>query len=38
MINRVSQDLGVSVSEAEELLRNKEVAFDPKTGRYYLLR
>ena len=35
MINKVSRDLGVSISEAENLLSNKEVAFDAKTGRYY---
>lgn len=35
MVNRVSRDLGISISEAEELLLNKEVAFDAKTGRYY---
>lgn len=35
MINRISMDLGVSISEAENLLSNKEVAFDAKTGRYY---
>ena len=37
MINRISRDLGVSISEAEELLLNKEVAFDAVTGRYYLI-
>ena len=37
MINRISMDLGVSISEAENLLSNKEVAFDAKTGRYYLI-
>lgn len=35
MINRISIDLGISISEAENLLSNKEVAFDAKTGRYY---
>lgn len=35
MINRISMDLGISISEAENLLLNKEVAFDAKTGRYY---
>lgn len=36
MIDRVSRDLGVSISEAEELLRNKEVLFDRETGKYYI--
>ena len=35
MINRISMDLGISISEAENLLSNKEVTFDAKTGRYY---
>lgn len=36
MIDRVARDLGVSISEAEELLDNGAVAFDLKTGRYYI--
>lgn len=36
MLNRVSIDLGVSISEAEELLEQGLVKFDRLTGRYYL--
>lgn len=36
MLNRVSIDLGVSISEAEELLEQGLVEFDRLTGRYYI--
>ena len=36
MINRASQDLGISISEAEKVLRNKEVLFNRKIGKYYI--
>lgn len=35
-LNTVSIDLGVSISEAEELLDQGVVKFDRFTGRYYL--
>jgi hypothetical protein len=34
-INTVSIDLGVSISEAEELIEQRLVEFDVETGRYY---
>jgi hypothetical protein len=35
-LNTVSIDLGVSISEAEELIEQELVKFDRFTGRYYL--
>lgn len=35
MLQRVANDLGISISEAEELISNKEIAFDKETGMYY---
>lgn len=37
MLNRVAIDLGVSISEAEELIREGLVAFDKGTQRYYII-
>lgn len=34
-INQVARDLGISCTEAEELIEAGQVSYDVDTGRYY---